>query len=64
MATIPFRKGWLSPQPGVEKTVVEQAVPTRTATIAAPKGEKIDRGTALKRMELDQGVGILGGLPV
>ncbi|MBT8052831.1 MAG: hypothetical protein HKN57_12995 [Xanthomonadales bacterium] len=68
LALVHFYAGPFSPQPTIETSVAEKAVAIRDATVAALKGEVIEKKTYVSKMNLDKATyittAVLGGLAV
>jgi hypothetical protein len=68
LALVHFYAGPLSPQPALETSIAEKAVEIRDATVAALRGEDIEKKTFTSEMNLDQIVqivtAVLGGVAV
>lgn len=68
MVIVHFWAGPFSPQPSLETTVAEKAVAIKNATIAALKGEKVEKKVSPSSIDLDGALrittGVLGGLAI
>ena len=62
LVLVHFWAGPFSPQPALEQTVAEKAVAIRNATIAALKGEKVEKKVERSEIDIDNALDIAGAV--